>query len=463
MSDIMKMEYSINLTQEQKLVMTQEMQMSIKMLQMSVNDLRQYIDKEYQENPILDIKDNNQEKSSIIEEKVMDKYDYKEMIKYFEFDNYGAQSYASYDEEEVSPFNFISEKKSLKEYLHEQLLEFSIDKYIKEIGDYIIENLDHRGYLECDLKDICDELNITLEKGEEVLKIVQDLEPYGIGARDIKECLLIQLEKLALDDEIMVEIVNNHLEDIADNKYVQLGKALNISPREAQRYGDVIKKLEPKPSRGFYTGEEVKFIIPDATIREIDNEFIIIMNDSVIPRLSINKTYKEVIGKDYNSKDSEYVKEKLNKAIFLIKSIEQRRNTLYRVLEKIIEKQKQYLKNGNNYLKPMTLKEIANELEVHESTVSRAIKDKYILLDRGTIKIKSLFTTSISSDNEDLGVIKIKNRIKELFDSENKKKPYSDQFISDKLKEENMNISRRTVAKYREELGIKSSSKRKRL
>ncbi|MFC4782168.1 RNA polymerase factor sigma-54 [Eubacterium multiforme] len=459
----MKMEYSINLTQEQKLVMTQEMQMSIKMLQMSVNDLREYIDKEYEENPILDIKDNGQEKSSITEEKVMDKYDYKEMIKYFEFDNYGAQSYGSYDDDEVSPFNFISEKKSLKEYLHEQLLEISIDKYIKEIGDYIIENLDHRGYLECNLTDICEELNITLEKGEEVLKIVQDLEPYGIGARNIKECLLIQLDKLALDDDIMVEIVKNHLEDIADNKYVQLGKALNISPREAQRYGDVIKKLEPKPSRGFYTGDEVKFIIPDAAIREIDGEFIIIMNDSVLPRLSINKTYKQVINKDDNSKDSEYVKEKLNKAIFLIKSIEQRRSTLYRVLEKIIERQKEYLKKGNNYLKPMTLKEIAKELEVHESTVSRAIKDKYILLDRGTVRIKNLFTTSVSTANEDLGVIKIKNRIKELFDSEDKKKPYSDQFIADKLKEEEMNISRRTVAKYREELGIKSSSKRKRL
>lgn len=459
----MKMEYSINLTQEQKLVMTQEMQMSIKMLQMSVNDLREYIDKEYEENPILDIKDSSQEKSSISEDKVMDKYDYKEMIKYFEFDNYGAQSYGSYDEEEVSPFNFISEMKSLKEYLHEQLMELSIDEYTKQIGDYIVENLDHRGYLECDLKDICDELKISLDKGEEVLKIVQDLEPYGIGARNIIECLLIQLDKLALDDDIMVEIVKNHLEDIADNRYAALGKKLNISPREAQRYGDVIKKLEPKPSRGFYTGEEVKFIIPDAAIREIDGEFIIIMNDSVIPKLSINKTYKQVINNDDNTQASDYVKDKLNKALFLIKSIEQRRSTLYRVLEKIIERQEDYFKNGYNYLKPMTLKEIAEELEVHESTVSRAIKDKYIATDRGTVKIKDLFRAAVSSSNEDLGVIKIKNTIKEMIDSEDKKKPHSDQLICDKLKEDGMNISRRTVAKYREELGIKSSSKRKRL
>lgn len=459
----MKMEYSMNLTQEQRLVMTQEMQMSIKMLQMSVNDLREYIDKEFEENPILDIKDTSQEKSSISEEKIMDKYDYKEMIKYFEFDNYGAQSYGNYDNDELSPFNFISEKKSLKEYLHEQLMEVYIDEYTLEIGDYIIENLDHRGYLECDLKQICNELKISEEKGEEVLKIVQDLEPYGIGARNIKECLLIQLNKLALDDDIIVKMVEENLEDIAENRYGVIAKKLNISPREAQRYGDIIKRLEPKPSRGFYTGEEVKFIIPDAAIRELDGEFIIIMNDSVVPKLSINKTYKDVLTNN-DEIASNYVKDRLNKALFLIKSIEQRRSTLYKVLEIIIIKQREYFEKGYNFLKPMTLKEIAEELQVHESTISRAVKDKYVLTDRGTVRIKDLFTTSISVLNsEDTGVIKIKNKIKEIIDSEDKKKPYSDQNISDKLKENDMNISRRTVAKYREEMQIRSSSKRKRL
>ncbi|MGL4875815.1 MAG: RNA polymerase factor sigma-54 [Clostridium sp.] len=458
----MKMEYSMNLTQEQKLHMTQEMQLSIKMLQMSVTDLREYIDKEFTENPILDMKDNSQEKSSISEEKMMDKYDYKEMIKYFEFDNYGAQSRGVYDEE-VSPFNFISEKKSLKEYLREQLVEFNIEKYKEIICDYIIENLDHRGYLDCDLDIICSELKIKKELGEECLEIVQDLEPYGIGARDIKECLLLQLYKLALDDDIMKEIVNNHLEDIGNNKYALIAKSLKISPREAQRYGDVIKKLEPKPSRGFFTGEDVKFIIPDAAIRDVSGELIIIMNDSVLPKLSINSGYKKVINKKEEDKEAtEYVKDKLNKALFLIKSIEQRRSTLYRVLEEIIKRQKNYFYKGYNYLTPMTLKEIAEKLGVHESTVSRAVKDKYILTDRGTVRIKELFTTAINS-NEDVGIMKIKNRIKELIEAENKEKPISDQYISDKLIEEKMEVKRRTVAKYREELGIKASSKRKRI
>lgn len=451
----------MNLTQEQKLHMTQEMQLSIKMLQMPVTDLREYIDKEFAENPILDMNDNTQEKSSISEDKFMDKFDYKEMIKYFEFDNYGAQSKGIY-EDEVSPFNFISEKKSLKEYLYEQLLELNIEKYIQSICNYIIDNLDHRGYLECDLDIICNELNISKELGEEALIIVQDLEPYGIGARDIKECLLIQLDKLALDDDIMISIVKYHLEDIANNKYAIIGKNLNISPREAQRYGDVIKKLEPKPSSGFYTGEDVKFIIPDAAIREIDEQLIIIMNDSILPRLSINSGYKKVINQEGDKNATEYVKDKLNKAMFLIKSIEQRRSTLYNVLEQIIKRQEEYFKKGYNYLNPMTLKEISEVLNIHESTVSRAIKDKYILTDRGTVKIKDLFTTAIKN-GEDLGVVKIKNRIKKIIEGEDKKKPFSDQYIADKLTEEKMEIKRRTVAKYREELGIKSSSKRKRL
>lgn len=460
----MRMDYNYNLTQEQKLILTQEMQLSIKVLQMGVNDLREYINNEFAENPILDMKEDSTG-VTIDEKKEVDKYDYKEMIKYLEFDNYGGQSYSSYDGEEVSPFNFISEKKSLKEFLHEQLGEIDIDILVKQVGDYIIECLDHKGYLEISLEEICSELLISTELGEMALKAVQDLEPYGIGARGLTECLIIQLTKLEMIDEKLEYIVSNSLQDIADNKYGNIAKALDISPRDAQRYGDIIKKLEPKPSRGFYTGEEVKFIIPDAEIRNIQGENYIIMNDSILPKLSISNAYKEVIDKDEKTETNTYVKEKLNKAIFLIKSIEQRRSTLYKVLEIILKKQNEFFEKGANKLKPMTLKEISEIIEVHESTVSRAIKDKYILTSFGTVKIKDLFVSGISSkiNDEDVAVIQIKNQIKQLIDEENKQKPLSDQAICDQLNKISMNISRRTVAKYREELNIQSSSKRKRL
>ena len=459
----MKLDFNLNLTQEQRLVMTQQMQLSIKLLQMSTCDLREYIENEFLENPILEGNfDFVQE-----EKKYEDKIDYKEMIKYLEFDNYGSQSYGEYNkDDDVSPFNFISEKESLTEFLQEQISEADEDDYIKAIVSYMIENIDGRGYLDMPLEDICKELKISLELGEEALEVLQDLEPDGIGARDLKECLKIQLLKKGMLDENLEIIIDEYLNLIADNKYNVIAKNLKITPKEAQDLGDTIKKLEPKPSRGFFTGDEVKFIIPDAAIRKIDGQYFVIMNEGVIPRLSINSLYKNILNNKDDKSTENYVKERLNSAMFLIKSIEQRKSTLLRILEKVVENQKEYFDNGQKYLKPMTLKEMADMLGIHESTVSRAIKEKYILTRFGTIKIKDLFTTGLSKtegNGEDVAVVNIKKKIKELIDREDKKKPLSDQAICDYLNEKKLNISRRTVAKYREEIGIKSSSKRKRI
>lgn len=462
----MKLDFNLNLTQEQRLVMTQQMQQSIKLLQMSTADLREFIDNEFIENPMLEANfDMVQE-----EHKSQDKIDYKEMIKYLEFDSYGSQSFGNEynSEEDVSPFNFISSKQSLSDYLLEQVRESNEDQFTKIILEYMIDSLDSRGYLEISLSDICDELDISMELGEEVLEKLQSLEPNGIGARNLKECLTIQLLNTGNLDEVIEIIINEYLDLVAENKYSLIAKKLGVTPKEAQDYGDKIKALEPKPSRGFYTGEDVRFIIPDASIRKIDGEYFVIMNDGVVPKLSISSVYKDIINNKKDKHIEDYVKNKLNSAMFLIKSIEQRKNTLQKVLECIVKKQKDYFDKGRKYLIPMTMKEIAEEIDVHESTVSRAIREKYILANSGTIKIKDLFVSGISSgntssSNEDVSVTRIKDQIKLLIDDEDKKKPLSDQFICDKLNEMKVNISRRTVAKYREELGIKSSSKRKRL
>lgn len=456
----MNMNFSMTLTQEQKLIMTQQMQLSIKLLQMSSNELLEHINNEFAENPVIET---NYEKD-LEEVKTQDRYDYKEMIKYFESDNYGSQSYGSYDEEEVSPFTFISSEKSLKDYLIEQISELNTDDLMKNLCEYIAESLDGRGYLDISVEGISEELNIPIDIILKALYMFQSLEPNGIGARDLKECLIIQLEKNFYDDENLYKIIENHLEDMADNKYAQIAKALNITPKEAQEYGDIIKKLEPKPSRGFYTGDVVKFIIPDATIRKIDGEYFILMNDDVLPKLSINPMYKEILMDSNDSHAKDYVKKKIDGAMFLIKSIEQRKSTLYRVLEDILKKQNEYFERGESFLKPMTLKEVAAELSIHESTVSRAIKDKFVLIDRGTIKIKDMFSLGISDNNtgEDINLTKIKNQIKQIINGENKEKPISDQTICNMINEKGFNISRRTIAKYREEMGIKSSSKRKR-
>ncbi|WP_195892688.1 RNA polymerase factor sigma-54 [Desnuesiella massiliensis] len=453
------MDFTLNLTQEQKLIMTQQMQLSVKLLQMSSFELQEYMEKEFQENPVLEAK--YEENSET--DKFKDRIDYKELIKYFEFDNYGSQSYGNYDEDEVSPFNFISNSKSLKECLHEQIGELNENDYLKSICDYIIENIDNRGYLDTTLEEICKEIKCNKELGEKALIIVQSLEPDGIGARDIKECLKIQLRKKGVEDEVIYKIIEEHIENLADNKYNVIAKDLNISLKDVQHYGDIIKSLEPKPSRGFFTGDEVKYIVPDAYIRKIDGVYHIIMNDSLLPKLSINSVYKDIINNEKDKFAVEYVKDRINSAMFLIKSVEHRKSTIYKVLEKILELQKDYFEYGEEYLKPMTLKEIADNLGMHESTISRAIRDKYIYTSRGTIKIKDLFTVGYNNEQgEDISVRNIKNQIKKLIEEEDKTKPLSDQAICDELNNMNMNISRRTVAKYREELGIKSSSKRKR-
>ena len=459
----MKLDFNLNLVQEQKLIMTQQMQLSIKLLQMSTYDLREYIEKEFLENPILEGNfDFVQE-----DKKYEDKIDYKEMLKYLEFDNYGSQSYGEYDkEDDVSPFNFISNKESLTEYLQEQLIEIDEDEYKKAIVSYMIENLDRKGYLDISLEEICNELSIPKNLGEEALEILQDLEPDGIGARDLKECLKIQLIKRGILDDNLEKIIDEYLELVADNKFNVIAKNLSITPKEAQDLGDIIKTLEPKPSRGFYTGDDVKYIIPDAAIRKIDGEYFVIMNEGVLPRLSISKVYRDILNQKEDKNTENYVKEKLNTAMFLIKSIEQRKSTLLKILEKIVENQKDYFDKGQKYLKPMTLKDMAEMIGVHESTVSRAVKDKYILTSFGTVKIKDLFTIGLSvnkSEGEEVAVVNIKKQIKEIVDEEDKRKPLSDQAICDKLNKTNLNISRRTVAKYREEIGIKSSSKRKRI
>lgn len=431
---------------------------------MSTYDLREYIEKEFSENPVLEAQYEDTKEVS----KEQDRLEYKELVKYLESDNYGSQSYGEYDEEGISPFTFISKPESLTDYLEGQILELPIDEYMRSVCSYMIECLDQKGYLDIKKEELMNELDCSEETFNRALIVIQNLEPAGIGARDLKECLEIQLERKGEYDPIVKEIIDNHLDDLADNRYQVIAKDLDITPKKAQDYGDLIKTLEPKPSRGFYTGDEVGFIIPDAEIRKIDGEFFILMKDGVLPMLSVNPLYKDILKDSTNDKEAtEYVKEKIDKAMFLIKSIEQRKSTLHKVLQKILEKQKDYFEKGEKYLKPMTLKEIAEKLEMHESTISRAIRDKYILTSMGTIKIKDLFVNSISNKEksdgeEDVTVINIKKALEEVIKEEDKRKPLSDQAISEILKEKGMAISRRTVAKYREELGIKSSSKRKR-
>lgn len=460
----MNLGFDLRLSQEQKLIMTMEMQQSIKLLQMSSYELLQHIDKELQENVVLEVENNLETpKDEIVDNELRE---YRELIRDMAMDNYNDRSYYKNEENDlVSPFNFISSKPTIKDYLREQVMHSNLDRRDEYICRYIVDNIDHRGYLDEKVTDgLIEELSISKDAAIRCIDIVQGLEPPGICARSLSECLIIQLRRKNIMNSYVEEIINNHLYELSKGKYQLIGKKLGVTAKMVQGYEDIIKKLEPKPTRGFFTGEEIGYLIPDVYIKKVSEEYVVLMNDNLLPNLIINNTYKEVINSSNDSVAIDYVKDKISSAMFLIKSIQNRKNTLCRVMEEIVKNQREYLDKGNNYIKPMAIKYIANSLNMHESTVGRAIRDKYVALHTGEIKrIKDLFTNSVNVLSQGISCVSVKDMIKNTIESEDKSKPLSDSAICKIVNEKGIDISRRTVAKYREELGIKASSQRKRL
>ena len=450
----MKLNVRQGIVQQQKQILTLHMRQSLKTLEMPITDLLNDISKRLEENPLLEAQvSETYTRDELAYAKKMEKegYSYSDTIQYNPDKN-------------IDPLNFVIEDKTLKEYLNEQLIDIVESRKTKNICTYIIECLDERGYLYCNILDIANDLHINIQEVEYALTLVQQLEPDGIGARNLIECLEIQLEKNGLNDKKLLQIIQNHLNMIAENKLKQLSSILEISMEDLQEYIEIIKSLEPIPSRGYFTGNDDVYIVPEATIEAIGEEIFLRMNDKALPKLSINEYYTDIIKDGVDSKTNKYVKERLKNAKQYIQSVEQRNDTLYLILEHIVEKQEQYFLKGLQYLKPMTIGEIAKKLDLNESTISRAIKDKYILTPYGMVKIKKLFTSALksntSSDNS-ISANVVMMKINELIENEEKKKPLSDDAIAKKLGENGIKIARRTVSKYRESLEIPSSSKRK--
>ncbi|MCG4582749.1 RNA polymerase factor sigma-54, partial [Anaerosalibacter bizertensis] len=313
------------------------------------------------------------------------------------------------------------------------------------------------------IDSLAEDLHVSLERVEKVLLQIQTFDPVGVGARDLKECLIIQLKDRKIDDENAYRIVEDYLEDVAHNRLLKMSKELGIELKKVQDICDYIKTLEPKPGRCFSGDvEEVKYITPDITLRYLDGEYIIILNDITAPRLNINRFYRELMSKSDDPNIIEFLTDKLNSAMWVIKSIEQRRMTIYNVVESILKFQKDFFERGEKALKPLTLKDVADDIGVHESTVSRATNGKYIQTPRGLFELKYFFTSGVTSGKGDVSATSIKAMIRDLIEKEDPKKPLSDQKISNILKGKSISISRRTVAKYRDEMDIPSSSIRRR-
>ncbi|MCQ1528337.1 RNA polymerase factor sigma-54 [Lutispora saccharofermentans] len=466
----MRMGYDLILEQQQKLIMTPELRLALKILQLPTIELEELVKQELETNPVLDVIEDNQEekaenpdKDRKEEKSTIEEIDWKEYFQY-QGKSYCLENTGIDDSQEMNYDNLICYSDTLKDHLLFQLNTLKLGKCDRIIGEYIIESLDDNGYLCTTIDQISSVLSASKERVEKVLRIIQTFEPIGVGALNLMDCLLIQIHALGIADENLEIIIKDHLDDIAGNRLQNIAKKLSITVAEVQDYSDIIKSLEPKPGRSFFCGTECRYVIPDVFVEKIENEYIITINDNYSSRLMVNQYYKSIINtEDKSSEALSFINDKLSSALWLIKSLEQRKNTLYRVVKAIIDYQRDFFEKGDSYLKTMTLKNIADEVQVHESTVSRAISGKYAQTPRGIFEIKYFFKSGVGNEEgEDISSESIKKMMRSIIDKEDTSKPISDQAIADLLAEKGIKISRRTVAKYRDEIGIPSSSRRKR-
>jgi len=465
---VLELKQHLKLTQQ--LVMTPQLQQAIKLLQLSRLELLNTVKQEMETNPILEDEDEPapittlEEQESRAEEKKLKEL--AEIWEQYSQDAYLKESGISKKEEkEELPWeNIISRKPSLAEHLIWQLnLSYLNDKE-KEIGHYIIGNLDEDGYLKASLEEIAAWTGTTPEKVEEVLKRIQEFDPVGVAARDLKECLLLQVKSFKIDVPWVKEIIENHLNFLQKKDLKGLAKRLNAPLDEVKKATQVILGLEPKPGREYNTETPI-YIVPDVYVYKVEDDFVVVLNEDGFPKLHINEYYRRLMFEtQLSNKVREFLQNKFKSAVWLIKSIHQRQKTLYKVSCSIFKFQRDFLEKGVKHLRPLILKDVADDVGLHESTVCRITANKYAQTPHGIFELKFFFNTGINTSSGNiLSAESIRAKIREIIASEDPKKPYSDQKIVQILKQQGIDIARRTVAKYRESMGILSSSQRKKI
>lgn len=460
----MNISFGLRLEQTQKLIMTPELRQAIKILQLSSIELTDYLNQMIMDNPLIDIKDETPEVDPVKETK--QEINWEDYLRDLQEVRDKVERNSSREvKPEITYDNLLTRGTSLEEHLFSQLGVIPLTREEKRIARYLIGNVNSIGYLTVTLEQVAEDLGVKKEKAEKVLSLIQNFDPSGICARSLCECLLIQLRQRDELSEELCTLVENHLENIGAGKLNKVAQMMNLSVARIQELADLIKTLNPKPGASFGGGEDIRYIVPDVTVERIDDGFVILVNEGHIPHLTINKTYSSILNKasdaDVNTK--EFVENKLNQALWLMRSIEQRRMTIYQVASELVKMQEEFFLHGIKYLKPLTLKQIAEKVGVHESTVSRATSNKYIQTPHGIFEFKFFFTAGLSTDRgESASTESIRHLLLEIVKNEDPKKPYSDQKLADILQERGISIARRTVTKYREELSILNAGQRKR-
>ncbi len=477
----MAFELKQNLKLSQQLIMTPQLQQAIKLLQLSRLELVDVINQEMEENPMLEEAATEEEGDGEIESNAelesvkvsspsdeltgegdgKDEFDWSSYL-----EDYGPMgvTYSREDIDGPSWENVLSKKSSLTDYLIWQLSLSRTSELERKVGEQIIGNLDYNGYLAAALEEITVE-GADVSFVEQVLKKIQQFDPPGVAARDLKECLLIQASMLGTANPLIEQIITDHLKDLETKNYNHIVRKLKVSLADVLNAVMVISNMDPKPGR-IYNEEKDQYIIPDVYVFKIGDEYKVMINEDGLPRLRISNFYKEILGGINGSSNSDnckdYIKERLHSATWLIKSIQQRQRTIYRVAESIVKYQRDFFDFGINFLRPMVLRDVADDVEMHESTISRVTTNKYVHTPRGIFELKYFFNSGISKTSGDTIASKsVQEEIRRIVHGENKKQPHSDSEIVDILRVAGIAIARRTVAKYREMMGILPSSKRK--
>lgn len=468
----MKLGATLGLRQSQKLVMTQDLRQSIELLSLSTIELNDKIQNELLENPMLeevglDEKSKMPELFSFEEVKRIEKLNHEKSTDVNWQDSYSIDGPKSYNQEASDRnqkyIESSSKTDSLEEHLLGQLRMMHLTKTEFEIGELLVSMIDDKGFISVDMTELSKEMGYPTVKLQKVKKILQELDPIGIGAHDIQETLLIQSKILFPENRILHQLIGEFFSDFEKVDYKKISKNLKITEEEILGLARLIKKLEPYPAT-LYLGKKIDYVVPDVVVKEIGNEFNIFINDEWLPKLSIQDEYKDLLQTKLSAVDKEYFQTKYSSAQWLIRSIQQRRQTLQKVVSSIIDFQIDFFREGIGSIKPLTLKEIAERLNLHESTISRITTNKYIQTTWGIFELKWFFSSGVKSvEGGKESSKKIHEMIRNLVKEEDENNPLSDQDIVERMGEKGIEIARRTVAKYRKVLRILPSNQRKRI
>jgi len=469
-------------------ILAPQLQQSLHLLQVPTLELRTLVQEELQQNPLLEEipKDETRvetespdvespeaaadaDKGTTAEERAEFKEEFEVLSKlddewreYFSQTNTVRSRSPEQEEQRQHFFDSIVQQESLQQHLLQQLGFMNVSEDRRKVAELIVGSINDDGYLLTPIEELSVSSGIPLEQLQEALELVQTFHPVGVGARNLKECLLIQLDRLGKSESIEAVLVNQHLDDLGRKRFPEIARAMNLSVEQVQQLANFISTLEPKPGRMFTT-EQQQYVAADVVVQKIGEDYVVLLNDEQIPHLRISNTYKELMASGEKSNDArDYIRDKIRAGKFLIKSIHQRQQTIYNIAKVIVDRQREFLDKGISFLRPLTMAQVAEVVGVHETTVSRAVANKYMQTPQGLFEMKYFFTPGFeTASGGAMSNTSVKEQISKLIEREDPNKPLSDQEIVAILKEQGIPIARRTVAKYRNELNILPSNLRK--